>query len=115
MLLLQAMQVALKGIKTLKAEAVNAAIREHLVKSPLYVAIVAPDGAALRAALVAGAPSAKTYEGKVDDAVLAEDEKVGVFDLGIRPEDVVVVPVERLFNRKGRVEGLRTRTSGARP
>ena len=103
------------GVKDLKADVVNAAVRAHLNKRPLYVAIVAPDAAALRDALVSGAPSAKTYEGKVDDAVLAEDEKVGVFDLGIRPEDVVVVPVERLFNRKDRVEDLRTRTPDARP
>lgn len=93
---LEQYRAALAG---LTPDKVNAAIRAHLVKRPLYVAIVAQDAEGLRQALIAGAKTEKVYQAKVDDSVLREDESVSVLPLGIEASDVKVVKVEELFER----------------
>ncbi|MEM1415768.1 MAG: pitrilysin family protein [Myxococcota bacterium] len=86
-----------RGWDELDADAVNAALRRHVDPSQLQIALIAPDGAALAAALVEGAPSPITYRAEPGEDVRAEDERVNVFDLGLEAEDVVVVPADQLF------------------
>ena len=83
----------------LDGAAVNAAIKRHLAGRALRIAVVAPDAEALRAKLIAGAPSPKSYAAKVADEVLKLDEQVVGYDLKIAPQNVRVVAVDELFVR----------------
>jgi zinc protease len=78
---------------------VNAAVKRNLVAGPLKIAIVAPDGAAMKQALISGEKSEKKYEAKVDDAVLKMDESVIAFPLNLTDADVKVVKAEEMFAR----------------
>jgi zinc protease len=81
----------------LGAAEIKTAIVRHLPLAPLAIAIVAPDAEALKARLVSGAPSPKTYEAKVPEAVTAEDAIYASFPLGLRAEDVLILPAGALF------------------
>jgi zinc protease len=83
------------------AAEVNAALKRHLIASPLKIAIVAPDAAALKKQLIEEEKSEKTYDfgGKVDEAILKMDQSVSVFPLNLEEPDVTTVKVEDLFAR----------------
>lgn len=81
----------------LTPESMTAAIQRHLDPSRLQIAIVAADGADLAERLVADEPSPVTYRSAVGEEVLAEDEEIVSFGLGLDAEDVRVVPLEELF------------------
>ncbi len=85
------------GWATLSAAEVNAALRRHVDPATLQIALVAPDAAALAAALVAGDPSPRTNREASDPDVQAEDARVARHDLRLEEGDVRVVPVASLF------------------
>lgn len=87
------------ALKTITAEDVNGAIRGNLAVGALSIAMVAEDAEGLKKALLAGAPSAKTYEANVKPEVLELDKKIGVFPLGLGEDDVEIVRAEDLFQR----------------
>jgi hypothetical protein len=76
---------------------VNAALRRHLLPSPIHIALVVPDGEAAKEALVDAAPSTKTYPAKKPDDLMKEDEVVSTFDMGITADNVRIVKVDDLF------------------
>jgi len=78
-------------------EEVNAALRRHLKVENVQIAIVTRDAKGFRDALVAEAPSPYTYPTPKPDSVLEEDRQIGTFPLGIKAEDVKIVPVGELF------------------
>ena len=84
-------------LKDLTLADVNAAIRKHWHYGDMQVAIVTKDGASLRKALVADAPSPITYEMPKPQSVLEEDKEISTFPLGIKEEHVTIVPVGDLF------------------
>jgi zinc protease len=88
-----------RDLEKLTAAQVNAAIKRNLVAGPVKIAIVAPDAEKLKADLVRGEKSAKAYGAKVDPSVLELDEKVGVFPLNLKAENVEVVKADALFVR----------------
>jgi zinc protease len=83
----------------LTRDEVNAAVRKYLGGRRFEVAIVTQDAEALRAALLADAPSPMRYASPKPPAVLAEDREIEAYPLKLRPEDVKVVPVKELFER----------------
>jgi zinc protease len=78
---------------------VNAAIKKHLSAKDLRVVMVAKDAAGLRDALAGDAVSTVSYDAPKPPALLAEDKVIGAMKLGIRPEAVTVVDVEKVFAR----------------
>lgn len=88
-----------EGLAQLTADDVNAALRRHLVPAPIYIAIVAPDGEAMKNMIVNAAPTKKKYPAKKPDAVLKEDEIISTFDLGIDEANVRIVPVGQMFEK----------------
>lgn len=76
---------------------VNAAIKRHLQYDNVKIAMVTGEAEALRDALVADAPSPMAYESDKPAEVLAEDQEIAVFPLGVRAEDVRIIPVEKIF------------------
>jgi zinc protease len=85
------------ALATMTAAGVNAAIKRNLVAGPVKIAIVAPDGAALKQALVSGEKSEKRYEAKVEETVLKMDESVVGFPINLTEADVKVVKADEMF------------------
>jgi zinc protease len=83
----------------LDADAVNQAMRRHVVAGPLHIAIVAPDAYAVKQALLAPTAPPRTYSSAKPEALLAEDRLVEAFDLGLDEESVRIVPAAELFSR----------------
>jgi len=84
---------------SLTRDEVNAAIRKHLQLDDLDVAIVTGEAEKLKAAMIADAPSPMTYANEKPPEVLAEDEEIEVFPLGIAEDAVRVVPVDEIFEK----------------
>jgi zinc protease len=78
-------------------EEVQAAIRKHLQLENLQIAFVAGNAAELAETLVTDAPSPISYAVEKPAELLAEDARIAVWPLGIRPEDVRIVPVAEMF------------------
>ncbi len=82
----------------LTLEQVNAAVRKHLKKGGMKVAIVAKDAAGLREMLISGKPSPIAYDTLgTPPEVLAEDKTIAAFPL--TNVSVQIVPVEKLFEK----------------
>lgn len=84
-------------LATLDAASVKRAIAAHLVSPGLEIVFVAPDGEALKKALLEGAPSTKTYPSAPPAGVLEDDAKVSVRPLGLKAENIRVVKAAELF------------------
>jgi len=76
---------------------VNAAIRKYWQYDNMQIAIVTKDAASLKEALVNEAPSPISYKTTKAQHVLDEDKEISVFLLGIKADDVMIVPVAELF------------------
>ena len=91
----------LEGLRTawdaMDVADVNAALRAHVNPSRLQIALVAPDAAALKDALVSGAPSPLAHRADPGPEVRAEDRRVEGYELGLEADDVRIVPVASLF------------------
>ena len=74
---------------------VNLAIRKHVRAGNLQIVAVAKDAEGLKSALLSGEASGIVYNSAKEASVMAEDKVVERWDLKIR--DVVIVPVERVF------------------
>jgi zinc protease len=82
----------------LTLEEVNAAVKKHLKPEHMVFAFVTANGAALRDALASGAPSPIDYGGvPKSEAILAEDKEIERHPLGIPAANVVILPVEQVF------------------
>ena len=75
----------------------NAAVKRYLQADNLQIVIVTRDAKALAEALVRNTPSPITYPSPKPPAILAEDRLISSFPLKIRPENVTIVPVDKLF------------------
>jgi zinc protease len=81
----------------LTLEQVNAAIQKHLKSDRMRIAIVTKDAAGLRDAILSNQPSPISYNAPKPQSILDEDKIIQSYRINVRPEDVVVVPVERVF------------------
>jgi zinc protease len=79
---------------------VNAAIRRHMRVDSIEIVGVAKDTAAIAAALTGGDPTSIHYNAPKPRDVLDEDKIVERWPLGLRREDVTVVPVESVFENE---------------
>jgi len=76
---------------------VNRAIKQHLKSDGMRVVIITKGGAALRDAILKGTPSPITYNSPKPADIIAEDKIIQTYKINVRPADVAVVPVERVF------------------
>jgi zinc protease len=87
-----------KTMESLTLEEVNAAIRKHFQSANLVIAMVTADPDAIKQSLVSGKPTPISYgEIKKPKEVLQEDKQIEKYPLGIRAEDVTIIPVEKMF------------------
>ncbi len=85
------------ALAKLTRDQVNAAIRRHLRADRLLIVAVTDHAADLKRQIVGAGPSKIEYNSPKPAEILAEDKIVGAFDIGLRPEDVEIVPVEKIF------------------
>lgn len=76
---------------------VNRAIKQHLATDRMRIVMVTKDAAGLRDAIIKGAPSPITYNSPKPADILAEDKLIERYKINVRPEQVVVVPVDKVF------------------
>jgi zinc protease len=76
---------------------VNAAIRRHMRAENVEIVGVAKDTGAIRAALTSGDATPVQYNSPKPQDVLEEDKIVERWPLGLRKEDINVVPVGTVF------------------
>lgn len=84
---------------SISRDEVNAAIRKYLQTENLAIAIVTGEAESLETALAADSPSPMTYASQKSAEVLAEDEEISTYPLGIAEDAIRVVPVEDIFAR----------------
>jgi len=89
----------LERLAALKLEDVNAAIRKHLSFQNLSFVIVTKDARGLRDQLLADGVSTIQYDADKPQALLDEDKVIGARKLGLKPENVRIVPVDEVFAR----------------
>ena len=87
------------ALAKITVEDVNRAVRQHLRPDRLQIAGVAKDAATLKASLTSGAPSPKHYNSEKPREILDEDKIVEAWPLGLKPEDVTIVPVATVFEQ----------------
>ncbi len=85
------------ALAKLTREQVNAAIRKHLRADRLEIVAVSANAQDLKRQIVGAGPSKIDYNSPKPAEILAEDKVVGAFDIGLRPEDVEIVPVDKVF------------------
>jgi zinc protease len=76
---------------------VNAAIRRHLRSDRMRIVVVTKNGEAFRDAIVKNTPSPITYNSPKEKSLMEEDKIIREYRVPVKPEDVVLVPVPRVF------------------
>ncbi|HEY6345722.1 MAG TPA: pitrilysin family protein [Bryobacteraceae bacterium] len=85
------------GLAKLTREQVNAAIRKHIRVDRLQIVAVSANAEDLKRQIVGAGPSTIQYNTPKPADILAEDKIAGAFDIGLRPQDVSIVPVDKVF------------------
>jgi len=85
------------ALAKLTLEDVNRAIQKYLKTDAVRIAIVTKDAAGLRDEILSNRPSPMTYNSPKPQAILDEDKVIEVYKIDVRPADVVIVPVEKVF------------------
>lgn len=75
----------------------NAAIRRHLKSDRIRIVIVTKNANALRDAIIKNTPSPITYNSPKPKEITDEDKTIELYKIKVSPEDVVVSPVDRVF------------------
>ena len=78
---------------------VNGAIRKHWQFGNMQIAMITADAAGLKEALVRNLSSPITYKTPKPATVLAEDKEIEVFPLPVKPEQITVMEVEKVFEK----------------
>ncbi|MCM3903800.1 MAG: insulinase family protein [Pyrinomonadaceae bacterium] len=81
----------------LTLEDVNNAIRKYLKSDVMRIVIITRDAEALRDAILSNKPSPITYNSPKPKEITDEDKVIEAFKINVKPEDVVIVPVEKVF------------------
>jgi zinc protease len=84
-------------LSRLTLEDVNRAIRQYLRSDKMRIVLITKDADALREAITSNKPSPITYVSPVAKEVTEEDKVIEAYKINVRPEDVRVVPVARIF------------------
>ncbi len=81
----------------LTLEDVNNAIRKHLKSDAMRIVIITKDAEGLRDAIVGNRPSPITYNSPKPKEITDEDKVIETYKVTVKPEDVVIVPVDKVF------------------
>ena len=81
----------------LTLEDVNKAIRRHLKSDSMQIVIITKDAEGLRDAIINNRPSPITYNSAKSKEITDEDKVIESYKISVKPQDVVIVPVEKVF------------------
>jgi zinc protease len=84
-------------VAKLTLDQVNAAIGRHLHADRLQIVAIANGVDSLKEQLTSNEPATIHYNSPKAGDILSEDKIVGKFDLGLRPQDVEIVPADKEF------------------
>lgn len=84
-------------LSKLTLEDVNNAIRKYLKSDSMRIVIITKDAEALRDAIVNNKPSPITYNSPKPKEITDEDKVIESYKVNVKSEDVVIVPVEKVF------------------
>lgn len=76
---------------------VNNAIRKYLKSDAMRIAIITKDGEGLRDAIVNNKPSPITYNSPKPKEITDEDKVIENYKVAVKPDAVVITPVEKVF------------------
>jgi zinc protease len=76
---------------------VNRAIRQYLKTDAMRIAIVTKDAAGLRDAIISNKPSPIKYSALMPKEITDEDKIIEAYKINVKPVDVIIVPVEKVF------------------
>ena len=76
---------------------VNRAIKQHLASDRMRIVMITKDAPGLRDAIVKGEPSPITYNSPKPADIMAEDKIIQSYKINVRPDQVVIVPVDKVF------------------
>jgi zinc protease len=85
------------SLAKLTVDDVNRAVKKYLRADRVQIVGVAKDAAGIKAALVSGAATPIQYNSAKPQDVMDEDKVVSTWPLGLKPEDVKIVPVGTVF------------------
>jgi zinc protease len=76
---------------------VNNAIRKYLKSDAMRIVIITKDAEGLRNAIVGNKPSPITYNSPKPKEVTDEDKVIETYKIAVKPEQVLIVPVGKVF------------------
>jgi zinc protease len=81
----------------LTLEDVNRAIQRYLKSDRMRIVVVTKEAEGLRNAITKGDPSPITYNSPKPKEIMDEDRVIQAYKVNVKPENVVVVPADRIF------------------
>jgi len=85
------------GLAKLTLADVNAAVKRHLQTANLKMAIITPNAEEFKKRLLANEASPMTYNSAKPQDLLDEDKIVEKWNLNLKPENVKITPVNKVF------------------
>ena len=85
------------ALAKLTRDQVNTAIRKHLRADRLQIVAVSDNAEVLKKQLIGWGPTPIEYISAKPPDILAEDKIVEKFDIGLRAQDVEIVPVDKVL------------------
>lgn len=85
------------SLAKLTVDDVNRAIKKHLRPDRVQIVAVAKDAEGLRSKLASGEASPMTYNSPKPEEIMKEDKIVEKWPIDLRPGDIQIVPVEKIF------------------
>ena len=86
-------------IRNLTLEQVNNAIKKHIQYNNVKFAMITTDAEGFKNDLVNNTASPITYESPKPEEVYEADKEISTFKLDIKPENVTIVPVDKMFQK----------------
>jgi len=88
------------GLAALDTAKVDAAIRRHLQSRNMYVIFITADAQAMKQKLLSGVPTPITYASAQSAEHLAEDALIAAFPIPVREEDITILGIDEVFERR---------------
>jgi zinc protease len=85
------------ALAKLTVDDVNRAIRQHLSTDRMQIVIVTKDPKPFQDAVAKNTPSPIVYNSPKPKGIMNEDAVIQAYRMNVKPEQVMVVPVERVF------------------
>jgi zinc protease len=86
-----------ESLAKLSVDDVNRAIRRHMAPNRMRMVIITKDPKPFQDAVAKNTPSPMTYNSPKPKEIMEEDAVIQAYRIDVKPADVTVVPVERVF------------------